>query len=103
LINTADSKSTSKPEKSAKTTPNDDLKCRVNLSFTNSIECYVTPLILCCLERYVKALKAYKLNPHTLLTEVDAKSQIKLTLNFVVYTQTLQNKVQKTNKQNYLV
>ena len=63
---------TSKPQAA---TSNDDVNCRVNLCFTSTIECYITPLILCCLERYVKALKAYKLNTHTMLTEVDAKCQ----------------------------
>ena len=52
-----------------------DLKCRVNLEFTNSIEGYITPLALTALERFVRSMKNYQLSPNNLVSKLQSKAE----------------------------
>jgi hypothetical protein len=50
------------------------VKCRVNLKFS-TLDCYITPLLLTGLSRFTSSLKLYKINPNSLITELQAKAQ----------------------------
>ena len=50
------------------------VKCRINLNFS-TLECYITPLALTGLERFTQSIKNYLINPNSLITELEAKTQ----------------------------
>lgn len=50
------------------------VKCRINLKLS-TLDCYITPLLLTGLSRFTNSLKLYKINPNSLITELQAKAQ----------------------------
>lgn len=62
------------------------VKCRCNLKFS-TLECYVTPLSLTGLSRFISALKSYEINANSLVTELQAKAQAHCAANsFLIET-----------------
>jgi len=53
----------------------DQLKCKINLKFTHNLECYITPLSLTSLERFIKSIKSYKASASHLITQLQSKSE----------------------------
>jgi hypothetical protein len=51
-----------------------DCKCRINLKFS-VFECYITPLFLTGLGRFIEALNQYKVSPNSLITQLQTKAQ----------------------------
>jgi hypothetical protein len=53
----------------------EELKCKINLKFTHNIECYITPLSLTAVERFIKSIKSYKTSASHLITQLQSKSE----------------------------
>lgn len=50
-----------------------DCKCRINLKFS-VFECYITPLLLTGLGRFIESLSQYKISPNSLITQLQTKA-----------------------------
>lgn len=57
-----------------KSSSSNDCKCRINLKFS-IFECYITPLLLTSLGRFIEALNQYKVSPNSLVTQLQTKAQ----------------------------
>ena len=53
----------------------EELKCKINLKFTHNLECYITPLSLVAVERFIKSIKSYKTSASHLITQLQSKAE----------------------------
>jgi hypothetical protein len=76
-------KSTSDDQSSSADSTDEIVKCRVNLKFS-TLDCYITPLLLTGLSRFTNSLKYYKINPNSLITELEAKAHAHCAANSII-------------------